>query len=105
MGPAWGVTLAHLAQQSKLVGVLNVADWFTPLLTLLSRMQQTGFVPIDLAERYLIVDHDPLRLLHCLLSYPRWPGAGPVLPSLDDRQEQWVSAAGGPSAAGRHPFT
>jgi uncharacterized protein (TIGR00730 family) len=82
------VTLAHLALHSKPVGILNVADWFTPLLALLRQMQQTGFVPIDLAERSLIVDPDPLRLLMRLLSHPHWLRADPMFPGLDASREQ-----------------
>lgn len=72
-----GVALAHLAQHHKPLGVLNVADWFTPLLALLTHMHQTGFVPVDLAERALLVDPDPWCLVQRLLRHPSWLAAPP----------------------------
>lgn len=70
-----GMALAHLAQQSKPLALLNVADWFSPLLRLLSHLHQTGFVSTDLTERYLLVDPDPWCLVQRLLRHPRWPAS------------------------------
>ncbi len=73
-----GVSLAHLAQHSKPLGLLNVGDFFAPLLRLLTHLQQAGFASVDVVQRYLVVDPDPLRLVWRLLTHPRWPEASPT---------------------------
>lgn len=44
------------------VGLLNVAGFFDPLITVIERMQQEGFLRLK-PERVLAIDADPARLL------------------------------------------
>ena len=67
-----GIALAHLAQHSKPLALLNVADWFTPLLGLLTHLRQTGLVRAHL-KHSLLVETDPWSLVQRLLTHPRWP--------------------------------
>ena len=53
---------SQLGLHTSPVGLLNVAGFFDPLLTVIERMQQEGFLRLK-PERVIAVDADPERLL------------------------------------------
>lgn len=61
-------TWAQIGLHSKPIGLLNVADYFNPLLNLIAHASREGFIPafnVDL----LIHSEDPLYLLDCFATY------------------------------------
>lgn len=53
---------SQLGLHSSPVGLLNVTGFFDPLITVIERMQQEGFLRLK-PERVIAVDADPERLL------------------------------------------
>ncbi|HLW03068.1 MAG TPA: LOG family protein, partial [Ktedonobacterales bacterium] len=73
------LALAHLAQHSKPLGLLNVGGFFTPYLHTLAHLYHTGFTHLDLSQRYLLCATEPHSLVQRLLAHPNWRfGAVPV---------------------------
>jgi uncharacterized protein (TIGR00730 family) len=78
---AW--TWAGLAIHAKPVGVLDVDGYWEPLLAMIDRMVEEGFLPPNLRAS-LLVSRDPDSLLDALLAYrpsaARWAYAVGVKP-------------------------
>jgi uncharacterized protein (TIGR00730 family) len=65
----WGQVGLH----SKPVGVLNVQDYFDPLLNLIDHAQKQGFLYSE-HRSLLLAENDPDRLIQALHTYQRPPG-------------------------------
>lgn len=69
------VTWAQLGLHAKPIGLLNTADFWTPLLTFLDRVVGAGF--IQPRFRALLVAHeDPRALMSAMSNHRPAPGAG-----------------------------
>ncbi len=62
------ITWSQLGLHSKPIGVLDVADYFAPLLALIAHAVQEGFIPRDNAH-LLLQAHDPATLLNRFETY------------------------------------
>jgi uncharacterized protein (TIGR00730 family) len=72
-------TWAQLGFHAKPCGLLNVADYFTPLVAFLDRTVAEGFVHAE-HRRMLVIESDPERLLDRFAAY-----AAPHVPKWLDR--------------------
>src|SRR5213082_3858021 len=61
-------TWAQLGLHSKPVGVLNVADYFAPLLALIAHATKEGFIPPG-PTHFLLQEKDPAMLLNRFEAY------------------------------------
>ena len=70
------ITWTQLGLHRKACGLLNVADFYTPLATFIDQAVADGFIkPVHRAA--IVVDHDPARLLDTLSTLvlpdaPKW---------------------------------
>jgi uncharacterized protein (TIGR00730 family) len=72
------VTWSQLGIQSKPCGLLNVANYFAPLLELFDHAVREGFLREE-NRRLVLDDHDPVRLLAKMEAFspqpvPKWIG-------------------------------
>ena len=61
---SWGQIGIH----SKPIGLLNVADYYTPLMEMVNHATEAGFIPVMQGE-LIICESDPAVLLDCLRDY------------------------------------
>jgi uncharacterized protein (TIGR00730 family) len=62
------ITWAQLGLHRKPCGILNVAGYYDPLLTLFDRAVTEGFLRLN-NRQIVIEESDPDRLLHSIMSY------------------------------------
>ncbi len=62
------LTWAQIGLHSKPIGVLNVHEYFTPLLHLIEHARQEGFI-YDEHRRLILEEADPERLLDQMIAY------------------------------------
>jgi uncharacterized protein (TIGR00730 family) len=62
------ITWAQLGLHRKPCGILNVAGYYDPLLTLFDRAVAEGFLRLN-NRQIVIQESDPDRLLHSIMSY------------------------------------
>src|SRR5579884_1719042 len=62
------ITWAQLGIHSKPIGLLNVADYFAPLLALITYASKEGFIPPDNTQ-LLLEEEDPAALLNRFEAY------------------------------------
>ncbi|HLW01826.1 MAG TPA: TIGR00730 family Rossman fold protein [Ktedonobacterales bacterium] len=65
------LTLVHLKEQTKPIGLLNTASFYLPHLALLDHLYEEGFVDVP-PRTYLLVERDPALLLQRILAHPHW---------------------------------
>ncbi|MCC2657584.1 MAG: hypothetical protein K0Q76_2692 [Panacagrimonas sp.] len=63
-------TMNQLAEIDKPVGVLNTAEFFTPLLAFLDHMVATRFLP-EAHRRSICIDSDPAGLMRQFVAFER----------------------------------
>jgi hypothetical protein len=73
------VTWSQLGIHRKPVGVLNVAGYYDPLVSLLDHAVAGGFVPAKSRE-IVVVDEEPARLLDRMAAYEPPPGPAWITP-------------------------
>ncbi len=62
------ITWAQLGLHSKPIGLLDVADYFAPLLALITHASKEGFIPPD-HTKLLLREEDPVTLLNRFEAY------------------------------------
>jgi uncharacterized protein (TIGR00730 family) len=73
------VTWSQLGIHRKPVGVLNVAGYYDPLVSLLDHAVAGGFVPAQ-SRGLVVVDEEPARLLDRMARYEPPPGPAWITP-------------------------
>jgi uncharacterized protein (TIGR00730 family) len=75
------LTWSQLGFHAKPIGLLNVMEYFTPLLMWLDRAVAEGFVRPE-HWKLLVTDDDPERLLTTLHQLSRYPAGPAHLPPI-----------------------
>lgn len=60
------ITWGQLGIHSKPIGLLNVANYYDPLLKLIENAVDEGFIGSELAKKILVVSSEPSELLDLL---------------------------------------
>jgi uncharacterized protein (TIGR00730 family) len=63
------MTWTQLGLHSKPIGLLNVASYFSPLLEMIDRAVEGGFIPQE-SRAFLTVSEDPAEILRLLARHP-----------------------------------
>eukprot|EP01116_Phalansterium_solitarium_P002528 TRINITY_DN125_c0_g1_i4.p1 TRINITY_DN125_c0_g1~~TRINITY_DN125_c0_g1_i4.p1 ORF type:complete len:204 (+),score=44.69 TRINITY_DN125_c0_g1_i4:548-1159(+) len=70
------ITWQQLGIHRKPIGILNVAGFYDPLIEMVSRGHQSGFISDDMATRVLVVSSEPAELLDRLAAHE--PPVSPI---------------------------